>query len=217
MAVSRTTPLSIAAARVARLASCAALLFFALLISIGSTSAQTQANRPVARLITGTPRTSRHIPVNYSHPTARRNSAIATITTGAMTTTGDEQRTFEMINARRRASDLEPLVLDAELCRMARLHSQRMAGESFFAHAGADGLEAPERARALGITGWRALGENIAYNQGFDDPAAFAVERWMVSTKHRENITSRTFTHTGLGVARAADGRIFFTQVFMTR
>lgn len=214
MAVSRMVPLSIAAARVARLASCAALLFCVLLIGIGSASAQT--NRPVARLITATPRTSRHIPANYSHPTARRNSAVATMTTGAATTS-DEQRTFEMINARRRASGLEPLVLDAELCRMARLHSQRMATESFFAHAGPDGHEAPERARALGITGWRALGENIAYNQGFDDPAAFAVERWMVSTKHRENITSRTFTHTGLGVTRAADGRIFFTQVFMTR
>ena len=62
---------------------------------------------------------------------------------------------------------------------------------------------------------WGALGENIAFNQGFDDPSAFAVQRWMGSSKHRANILSSQFTRTGIGVARAADGSIYFTQVFM--
>ena len=204
---------SFVAARMTRFLSCAAFLFFALLVGT-SASAQRQVSRPVARLITGASHAPRTIPVNYSRPNVRMPSGTAVTTIAA---TSDERRTFDMINAQRRASGLAPLVLDAELSRMARLHSQRMATESFFAHAGPDGQEAPERARALGITGWRALAENIAYNQGFDDPSAFAVERWMHSTKHRENITSRMFTHTGLGVVRAADGRIFFTQVFMMR
>ncbi len=179
-------------------------------------SAQSEANRPVARLITGTPYAPRLITVAASHARpSERATSIPSI--ASVTTTGDEQRTFEMINAERRAAGLEPLVLDTELCRMARVHSERMVAEAFFAHAGQDGLEAPERARALGITGWRALAENIAYNQGYEDSARFAVERWMQSVKHRENVTNRIFTHTGLGIARAADGRVFFTQVFMMR
>ena len=73
-----------------------------------------------------------------------------------------------------------------------------------------------DRARAAGIRGWRVLGENIAYNQGFDDPSGFAVERWMGSSMHRANILNSQFTRSGIGVARAADGSIYFTQVFMS-
>ena len=69
----------------------------------------------------------------------------------------------------------------------------------------------------MGLRGWKALGENIAYNQGYSDPTAFAVERWMVSEKHRENILNGEFTHAGIGIAHASDGRVFFTQVFMER
>ncbi|HEV2764235.1 MAG TPA: CAP domain-containing protein, partial [Pyrinomonadaceae bacterium] len=80
-----------------------------------------------------------------------------------------------------------------------------------------DGRTPSMRAEAAGVRGWRMFGENIAYNQGYEDPAAFAVERWMLSPKHRSNILSRSYTMTGLGVARGSDGRIYFTQVFMTR
>jgi uncharacterized protein YkwD len=39
----------------------------------------------------------------------------------------------------------------------------------------------------------------------------------MISDKHRANILNGEFTHAGVGIARAADGRVFFTQVFMKR
>ena len=111
----------------------------------------------------------------------------------------------------------QPLVWDEDLNRMARLHSQNMARQNFFDHTGPDGQDTLMRARACGIRQWSALGENITYNQGFDDPAAFAVERWINSAKHRDNILRADFTHSGVGVAEAADGRIYFTQVFLTR
>ena len=128
-----------------------------------------------------------------------------------------EQRAFELINAQRRARGQSPLVWDAELTRMARLHSENMAARNFFAHTDPQGQNVVMRASMQGVTGWRAIAENIAYNQGFDDPVGFAVERWMQSPKHRENILRNNFTHAGIGVVRAADGRVFFTQVFVTR
>lgn len=126
-----------------------------------------------------------------------------------------ERRAFELVNAERRACGESPLVWDAELSRMARQHSLDMARSGALDHRGPDGRDMAERARAMGIRGWRVLGENIAFNQGFDDPSAFAVERWMGSYKHRANILNGQFTRTGIGVARAADGSIYFTQVFM--
>jgi uncharacterized protein YkwD len=131
--------------------------------------------------------------------------------------TSDEKRAFDLINAERRASGRKQLIWDGELTRMARYHSANMAQTGFFHHVDRDGLDLTGRASVFGVRAWRALGENIAYNQGYDDPIAFAVERWMISDQHRENILNREFSHAGIGIAKGKDGRVFFTQVFMTR
>ena len=176
---------------------------------------QTPAATPVARLVTA----SRDVPTLPMPSGMVRGLTI----TGEMSAPSLddakslERRAFELINERRRASGEEPLSWDGELCRMARLHSESMASRNFFSHVGPDKMDVATRARASGIEGWRALGENIAYNQGFDDPAASAVEQWMRSAKHRANILRAEFTRTGIGIARSADGRIFFTQVFIAR
>jgi uncharacterized protein YkwD len=128
-----------------------------------------------------------------------------------------ERRAFDLINAQRSANGEPPLVWDAELCRMARVHSENMAHMDFFDHTGPDGRGMVERAHGSNVRGWSALAENIAYNQGFDDPAAFAVERWMRSSKHRDNILNANFTRSAIGIARSADGRVFLTQVFIAR
>ncbi len=162
------------------------------------------------------------IAANSAPVASGRIAPVATAATAAtaasMTAaTSVERRTFDMINEQRIANNEQPFVWDAELTRMARIHSEHMATQNFFNHVGPDGQDTVARAHACEIYGWKALGENIAYNQGFDDPAAFAVERWMKSTKHRTNILNNQFSRAGLGVARAADGRIFFTQVFAAR
>jgi uncharacterized protein YkwD len=137
--------------------------------------------------------------------------------TARVNATSDEQRAFDLANAERRRRGESSLVWDAELTRMARLHSENMARQNFFDHTNPQGENMTMRARACGVCGWSAMAENIAYNSGYDDPAAFAVQRWMTSPKHRANMLRAGFTHSGIGVARAADGRIFFTQVFVTR
>ncbi len=180
------------------------------------TSGQTQSGRPVARLISSTEQTAPR-PQSARMITAARPVTSAAVAAPAITATTLEQRAFELINAARIANGAGPLVWDAELCRMARLHSQNMARMNFFAHAGPDGLDTADRARASGVRSWSALGENIAYNQGYDDPSAVAVDKWMHSTKHRTNILNTQFTRSGLGIAQSADGRVFLTQVFIAR
>jgi uncharacterized protein YkwD len=128
---------------------------------------------------------------------------------------GLERRAFDLINAQRRARGQQPLAWDGELARLARSHSENMAQSDFFNHNAPGGMTMVQRARAQGVRGWKALGENIAYNQGYDDPAAFVAERWMVSYKHRENLLNSRWTRSAVGVAIAPDGRVFFTQVFI--
>jgi len=128
-----------------------------------------------------------------------------------------ERRAFEQTNHARIESGLAPLAWDSELCRMARAHSERMALQGFFSHETPEGLQLKERAHSSGILHFRVIGENIAYNKGYDDPGGFAVERWMTSSGHRENILYSAFQASAIGSYVAADGTVYLTQVFITR
>ncbi|MCP9493304.1 MAG: CAP domain-containing protein [Pyrinomonadaceae bacterium MAG19_C2-C3] len=189
------------------------------LILPGITSAFAQQNvqsRPVARLIgvTTSPQVARLVrasnrPLNAAYAASARLVAVSV--------TGDEHRLFELINRERAKLGLAPVELDGAMSSAAREHALDMADAGKLNHAGRDGSDTAMRARRVGVRGWQMLGENIAFNQGFDDPVAFAVERWMKSVKHRENIANPAWTHTGLGIARKADGSVYFTQVFLER
>ncbi|HWW74226.1 MAG TPA: CAP domain-containing protein [Pyrinomonadaceae bacterium] len=147
-------------------------------------------------------------------PAATRSYSTTSV---AVAASGEERRAFDLINMERQRRGLRPLAWDGGLTRLARYHSDNMARGGYLSHVERDGLDLKGRAQMLGLRGWRTLGENIAYNQGYSDPTAFAVERWMVSEKHRENALNPAYTHAAVGIARASDGTYYFTQVFMTR
>jgi len=193
---------------------------FVLAISLSfcqGASAQNVQLRPVARLITG--------PVNdaaYARP--RRVAVDSTAVMpdvaashGFEQANGVERSAFEQTNRARVANGLEPFTWDADLCRMARVHSENMARQGFFDHDTREGLHLKDRARALGIGRFRVIGENIAYNKGYDDPGAFAVERWMLSSGHRANILYAEFQASAIGSYVSADGSVFLTQIFISR
>lgn len=171
------------------------------------------SSRPVARLITA----SSDLSSFSTRP--RVTSAMAGAMAGPAvgSATSDERRAFELVNAERVARGERPLIWDTELTRMARIHSENMARQNFFAHKGPDSQGLRERSRACGIMGFRELAENLAYNKGFADAASSAVVGWMRSAGHRENILNAEFTRSGIGVARSSDGRVYFTQVFLAR
>ncbi|HEX7228657.1 MAG TPA: CAP domain-containing protein [Candidatus Binatia bacterium] len=128
-----------------------------------------------------------------------------------------ERRAFDETNVIRVKNGLPPFVWDSDVCRMARTHSENMSRLGFFSHVTPEGLRLRDRARVAGILQFSVLGENIAFNQGYDDPGAFAVERWMLSPKHRDNILSLEFRAMAIGSFVAPDGSVYLTQTFITR
>jgi len=173
---------------------------------------QTSSGRPVARLITATGEAEPQMQTN--HRVVARPAAV-NASSAAVVASSLERRAFDLINSERAKNGLPQLVWDAELCRMARLHSEKMARLNFFDHEGPDG-DLPNRALESGVR-WRSLAENIALNQGYSDPVTLAVDQWMHSSGHRANILRGIFTHSAVGIARAADGRVYLTQVFIMR
>jgi uncharacterized protein YkwD len=128
-----------------------------------------------------------------------------------------ERRVFALVNERRAEAGLSALAWSGDAAKMARLHSENMATFKFFSHTGKDGKKVNERADALGLKNWRQIGENIAYNRGFKSPLESAVQSWMNSAGHKENIMKNYWQDSGIGVAVTADGTYYFTQVFLAK
>ncbi|HEY6119971.1 MAG TPA: CAP domain-containing protein, partial [Pyrinomonadaceae bacterium] len=128
-----------------------------------------------------------------------------------------ERRAFEMINSIRLKNGLPSLNWDPELCKVARSHSRNMASGGFFSHVSPDGFTPKDRVQQAGLKSFRVVGENIAYNQGYDDPGAFAVERWMISPGHRENILNKEYEASAIGVFVNSDGCVYLTELFILR
>jgi uncharacterized protein YkwD len=125
-----------------------------------------------------------------------------------------EQQITERVNDERRAEGLDPLEHRDDLARVARDYSRLMMEEEFFAHEGPEGGTVADRVREEGIT-FTAVGENLFTSEGPVDHVDVAVEGWMQSPGHRENILRDMYTHTGVGMVLEG-GTAYVTQVFLT-
>ncbi|MEH2260933.1 CAP domain-containing protein [Nostoc sp.] len=120
-----------------------------------------------------------------------------------------EQSIFNQINNYRISQGLSALTRNAAIDNQVRIHSQNMAnGTVPFGHNGFS-----ERLRATRIS-YRAAAENVAFNQGYSDPATIAVQGWLRSPGHLANIKGN-YNLTGIGVAKNSQGAIYFTQMFI--
>lgn len=122
-----------------------------------------------------------------------------------------EARLLELTNAERKKENLPALKTNARLFKAAREHSKNMAKQEKLAHD-LDCKTPFERIKDAGYE-YRAGGENVAFGSTCY-PLADIMKNWMESEGHRANILSEDFTEIGLGVARAANGDLYYTQVF---
>lgn len=194
-------------------------VFAVLVLFAGSSSALGQGGQqpPVARLISSSAVHTVSRPRRVEELAANSSSLSAAATPTFAEANAVERTAFTKINEARGKNGLTPLAWDPVLCVMARMHSEEMAKRGYFAHETPEGLQPKDRARALGILHFRVLGENIAYNKGYEDPGAFAAERWLLSGAHRANILYIGFQASAIGTYVAVDGSVYLTQVFIRR
>jgi len=125
--------------------------------------------------------------------------------------TDDELDTHDRIDAYRGEEGLGALATDELLGELAREHSEDMlSGAVPFSHDGFDG-----RADAMFDAGFVGAAENVAVNSGFTDPVGTAVQGWLDSPGHHENIVG-DWTHAGVGIATDGE-QYYFTQLFATQ
>ena len=150
-----------------------------------------------------------------------------------------EFQIHNLINNQRVESNLKPLAFDNQLVTIARRHSIEMASNDSLSHENLSGQDASDRGADAGYDcikrysdhytfglaenihqGW--LFSSVTYFNGVpvrdwnsqENIALKAVSGWMNSPGHRSNILTDTFDRAGVGVAVAADGKVFITQDF---
>ncbi|HLO03930.1 MAG TPA: CAP domain-containing protein [Symbiobacteriaceae bacterium] len=156
----------------------------------------------------------RLVPVTQTAPVNPTTTAPAptptTTTTASMT--AEEQQMLNLVNAERAKSGLAPLKADATLTKMARVKSQDMITNHYFAHQSPTYGSPFDMMKTFGVT-YRSAGENIAGNQSVT--AAF--QAWMNSSGHRANILGSQYNYTGIGIVHGGPYGIMFTQEFVGR
>lgn len=124
-----------------------------------------------------------------------------------------EMEVVELTNKERIKQGLNPLIMDKELSRVARMKSQDMIDNEYFDHNSPRYGSPFEMMLREGIR-FSMAAENIA--AGYSTPES-VVQGWMNSPGHRANILKSELTHIGVGFAEGGSYRYYWTQMFMTK
>lgn len=122
-----------------------------------------------------------------------------------------EQEVLRLVNAERAKAGLPALTYNWEAARVARYKSQDMIDKGYFAHQSPTYGSPFQMMESFGLR-FSAAAENIA--KGQRTPAE-VMNAWMNSPGHRANILSRSVTHIGVGAAKAKNGTLYWTQMFL--
>jgi len=126
-----------------------------------------------------------------------------------------ENELYRAVNVERAARHLTALARRPDLDQVARAHSADMASRSYLSHVTPEGVDPVGRLERGGVDGFSLAGENAGQTSKAD-PGPEILRSWLASPAHRENLHAPPWNATGIGVARAADGTYFVTQLYLT-
>lgn len=119
------------------------------------------------------------------------------------------------VNRVRTDRHLIPLERRPDLDAVARAHSRDMATRHFFDHANPEGELAPHRLIRAQVRGFSLAAENLGITDRAD-PNREILHGWIQSEVHRQNLYAPPFNATGIGIARAPNGSLIYTQIYVT-
>ena len=120
-----------------------------------------------------------------------------------------EQTAGNLLNSDRARYNLPPLAIDPQLCRIARIKSEDMRDNQYFAHTSPTYGDVRQMLTQLNYS-YTAASENIAHHATIEKAQA----AFLSSPGHRQNIMSTRHTKVGIGVAIDKNGYIYLTQIF---
>lgn len=125
------------------------------------------------------------------------------------------QAVLRAVNSRRAGA---PLSNNATLQRAASVHAADMALRNYQGHHSPEGLGPLDRVLAVDDTFTGQVAENIWAGSALpgksdDEMAAYILQGWSNSPLHRNTLESRSYSQTGVGIARKG-GDVYVVQLF---
>lgn len=126
--------------------------------------------------------------------------------------TAQEQRMLELINRERTRRGIPAVKLDMAITEIARLKSQDMIDNNYFAHKSPTYGRVNNMLDAAGVK-YRMAGDILAKTSTVDR----ALELYMGSSIHQAHLLLRSYTHAGVGIKERPGGGIMVTVIFVQR
>ena len=126
--------------------------------------------------------------------------------------TDQEYTLHRLLNEDRARYGLNPLILDEELSRIARIKSQDMVTNRYFAHLSPTYGNVRSMLSSFGVS-YLSAGENIARSRSVQHSNAAFIS----SEGHRRNMLSKSYTHVGIGVVTDPNGFVTVTEIFVRK
>jgi uncharacterized protein YkwD len=122
-----------------------------------------------------------------------------------------EKKVLEYVNQNRKSKNLHTLVSSEPLVQLAREHSLQMQRTNKIDHQGFSRRVSKARNQYPRTY----VAENVGVNLGNSMSEKSIVDSWISSAAHRDNILGN-YRYTGVGITQNAQGKIFFTQLFVS-
>ncbi len=123
------------------------------------------------------------------------------------------KQTTRLVNLERAKVGLLALAIDDQLSKIATIKAEDMNKNDYFAHKSPTYGDPWDLAIHFGYS-YRSFGENIAYGQQTPEEV---VKAWMNSPGHKANILSKSYTNIGAGIAKNAQGRLYWVHMFSSK
>lgn len=124
--------------------------------------------------------------------------------------TEEEQKALELINKHRKENGLTELKPLSSLQKVAKLKADDLVNNKYFSHTSPN-LGTPFEMLRNNNVRYQIAGENLAGNINYEK----AVEAWMNSTSHRENILESRFEYTGICAVESQVYGMVYVQLFV--
>lgn len=124
-------------------------------------------------------------------------------TSGTTTSSGtqgteNEEYVLKLINEYREKNGVSKLAMGSKLLKIARLKADDMVNKNYFSHSSPTYGSPFEMMKKYGLN-YKVAGENIAGNPSLEG----AVNSWINSSTHRENLLSTSYNYAGIGIAKS--------------
>lgn len=137
--------------------------------------------------------------VHKNYINLSNNANTSNTNTNSTLGTQDEQYILKLINDYREKNGVSKLTMGSKLIKIAGIKANDMTQNNYFSHTSPTYGSPFEMMKNYGLN-YKVAGENIAGNPSLEA----AVNSWINSSTHRENLLSKSYNYVGIGISKSS-------------